>query len=644
VKKFGGYVKREKSFSTQFIQFSMLRKFISNAMGFLALIFAISSCTNIKAVSSTASSNLNLANPIFGTSVGNFQLTTVLPSQSALGSLDLVGQGGEFATYCGTITNCLCEFTYQLPSVTGTTVTTSAIFYGEANLLRCTSPVSGTDTYSIRVVVLSLAAASVSATPTATPTSYVDSSNSISINLDSGAFAGSTSFLDLTNQASYLQVQRFQCRKQEFIPNSLDNSIIDPFQSSDPKLIYPFNYYTTNVSASLLALQQAGDEAWDCSLNKTQDGSLHWWSNPNVFSASACTDPFCSGDSQLIYPQNSLVSGQIPQTNSSANGKRRSSFALASAPYGVFQIPLKAAVAPSPGANEYVTSTFSVIGYAAKVVATSTGSACPNITLPPKATWVKLWNFRATDITAPTVVTSSTAALNAGIACNASQGLFQSCATPQTVAATATPFDRSLATTTTASVNFTLASRIGFLASSSTSTGTPADACYQINSGSWVGGAETWSPSDFGFTATSTFNYSNVAGLPWNIYSAVEGLCADPNNSSVFRATLSSCQPSGDPAAIPTSSAPSDTVLGTTTLNTGNNYSDHLFVTSDVSVNDVSTMSEYTPVTYRQASDCSGTSNSLCTATQIDWQSGLTAIDTPTGDVVYPLCVVQFYD
>ena len=653
----GVNVKRE-FLSAQNIQQSSLQK-ISKVIfcsGFflllISLISLLTSCTNITSISNKSpTSTLTLSDPTSGTG-GSFQLTGVYASQQSPGTMfDMTGANSEFDTYCvGTVNGpCACEYTYNSPGI-GTVTTEGAVQYQESNLLRCLNVVpTGVTSFDVKILAKGSSLYS----------------NVITTNLSSGSFVN-TNYIDLSKEEAYLPVKRFQCRKREFIANPMSQSMIDPIQSEDPKVIYPFNFYSTNIASSLWQMQQLTSQDWDCTLTPTNDRSLQWWANPNVYSASTCTDAFCAGDAELMYPQDSLVSGKIPVNNLSANGKRRSSFYLAKQSYGVFQVSVMAAVGPST----YVSSQVASIGYAARPIPNVSGSsACPNITLPSNAIWVKLWNFRATDITSPKKVTSSPSMNStfAQVACNPVRGIFPSCDNDGSVANnTVDPtshFINSSFISTTLSVTSntpnvgptpapnTLATRVVFLSGGASSP----NACYNITSmGSTIGGGadgtETWQPSGFAFAPTIT--QQNMFGLPWGVYQQVsdplmmtQAVCTDGFNY-VSHTTGMAC-------TIPStlaSAAPSDSNLTTLALS-DSNYSDQMFVVSSSTMDDTLmrnqalSASYYNPVTYRTSVDCNSASQAGCpTGKEIHWSINIKDVGAPTGPDQYPLCVLQFTD
>ncbi len=671
---------KKQAFSSIFVE-SLLH---ARVCAVLLISFFLFSCNNLRNLASVSTSGTqNLSNPNGGDG-SSYTIIGVYDSQQSPGALfDVVSTDSQFDVFCtGTYGPCKCEYKYDSPGI-GEVVTQGDVTYQESNLIRCQNVVQG-GISSFEVKVLSSGTGNFS--------------NTISINMNSGGFVNTT-YVDLSQEDNYTEVKRFQCRKREFIPNPFSPNIADPIQSEDPKLIYPFNYYTTNVSNSLWALQSSGTQEWECTLNPNATNSLQWWANPVVFSAAACpsTNSFCSNEVELIYRRDSLDGGKVKASlASSAKGKKRSSFSLSKKQYGVFNVPVKAAVGPSNigGAGSYETSTFDVIGFASRSIPAIGGtSSCPsNITIPSNAHWVKLWNFRANNIMPPQYVKSSPAMNASGIACNPipdafgnTQRVFPSCYMTETNTATVNSewksvslYDANLVSGSTLTSNSSslyglppiwwatklnsLASRVAWL---TTNNGTHA--CYNITrmSDGGVPGSpvELWHPSPF----SEALTIDGMKNLPWNIYNAYS---LNPSAPALYQ--TAACvsgyrwlQTSSSGAACNAplkdqfklmQAEPFDN-LGPNDLKkfTENNYSDHLFVVTDPSVSDSavinSIQSEYIPVTYRTKSDCSpaadtDTQSSLnCTinpSKKISWGVTVQEIDNPTGPIVYPLCVLQF--
>ncbi len=645
-----------------------------NGISVIFLLFAtLTACNNLHGKRAPAST-VRQSDPYTDTSKGDFTLFTATPDTISPGSVyDMIGDSGshQFDTYCGgSLGTCMCEYTFDQPGV-GIQVVSTPVTYQESDLMRCSNGApTGLSTFDVRVVVVPATGGTSTGTGTTTSSTTSYASNSVTINLKSdGAFAGSTNYIDLSNAAAYVPVRRFQCRKREFIANPMDTDIIDPFQSGDPAIVYPFNYYTTNVGDSLLSMQQLGNQSWECTLTATEDRSLQWWANPNVFSLSSCTSSFCAGDGQLMAPQATMESLKIPLTNPAATGKRRASFSLSSQAYGVFQVPVMAPVSPINS----LSSTVSLIGYAAKPIPNVSGvSSCPSIPIPAKSTWVKLWHYRSTNITPPRyVTTSSSIAAIEGIACNTqsgSPGVFASCDKWNFAA-----LDKSFA------LNDTMpyvhdASRVTILAGSG--GGLSPNACYNVPVFSTSTNAdEVWTPSPYGYTFTKPgaipiYDIPNptFAGLPFNLYNylnATGSTWTRCYNTATFDSWIWNTTVGAAPAdclgtAVATSyrglatpaATPSDALQASdsTPLST-ENYNDQLFVVTDAGVDDnrmihePGAYPEYRPVTYRSLTDCPGPTNSGCTARPVDWQpiaKGVGAEDSTVD--VYPLCVLQFYD
>ena len=562
-------------------------------------------------------------------------------------------------------------------------------------MIRCPNNVpSGITTFQARITVPAATATPTTSTTSTSASTVTYASNYISGTFASGVLSGTSSYLDLTNSASYVPVQRFQCRRREYIDNPLNGGMIDPFQTQNPAVVYPFNYYTTNAASSILNLQKSSDQSWECSLNATQDHTVQWWANPTVYSSSACNNSFCLGDGSIIYPQTTLSGGKVPVTNLAATGKTRSSFYLASSSYSVFGVAVIAAVAPSPSSGTVITSasatpppgtytsaTYATIGYGAKPIANSSGgSSCPSITLPAKSRWVKIWNFRATDITPAKKVIASTSASNSAIACDTfhpdtthtalANEIFPSCEfkdpngnvfgvplNDPTVTPVANTTPSPGATPTPAPTK--MASRV--IASTVSGTSSATSACYNFSGSGgnynnftdipWdttttYTGADVWIPSSYKFD--TTISVSNMESFAWNMYA----------NAGNYTIHSDASTPANQWFSPTTYAVPSATPMDysnqlTTVALSADNYTDQLFVVTDPAVSDddmrngASSIQIYVPRTFRSAADCTATSpsDSSCVGkTQITWGIQTQAIGTTTGSDVYPLCVLQFYD
>ncbi len=601
---------------------------------------------------------------------GDFSLIQMSPDPISPGSVyALIGQNQEFEQYCNSGTStCECEFSYQQPGI-GAQILNVTPTYVEADMIRCPNQVpSGIESFDVRIRALPAQAGG---------TIYHSNRLTYSLGNGNNTNLNSAIYLDLSDENSYVPVQRYQCRKREFIANPLDKKIADPFQTVDPRVLYPFNYYTTNVSESLLRMQRGvagangastGDQSWECSLNATPDSNLHWWANPAVYSRTPCTNDFCSADGELMYPTASLSSGPVPALNftSSNTAKRRSSFSLAKRAYGVFQTPLIAAIAP----RDYLTSVYSTstspLGWAAKPVPAVNGSSsCPAIALPEGARWVKLWNFRATSIPPSPVVADSISSSASTIGCRPAKS-FASC--QRALESTVDPYSR----------NFTRESGAGWTPLDSTlpagtlssrvvmpTTGsTEASACFvHPNSAAfWSGSSDTWVMSRHKFNSSMTTDM--MKAYPWGIYSVNTTLNAcnqgDPTNEEWMNNTpCVNPMPPGSTGNL-NNPTPGDakTNLAFGSFST-QSYTDNLFIITEADVSDqqmtVDPPDEYTPVTFRAKAACmaggavSSTrvgcpNNPDFQGTEINWLNSRTEINSGSisSQYVYPLCVVQF--
>jgi hypothetical protein len=613
--------------------------------GFVISLFLFSqvlvSCTNITNRVRAPSSILQTGGS-GGTSSGAFQLVGIVtePGNGAL--YNLIGQNAEFDVFCGgSYGTCMCEYTYTQSGL-GVQTQETPVTYQESNLVRCLSGVPvGISSFTVKITV------------SGTNGSY--ESNALTASFGpGGTFLNIPTFIDVTDPMSYQAVQRYQCRKLEFIASPFDGTFLDPIQSQDPRVIYPFNFYTTNVGESLLALQinPTGSQGWDCTLTPTPDYSLHWWANPMVFSETPCTGPFCAGDGELMYPTSELSGDKIPvSTGSAATGKRRSTFSLLKKPYGVFQVPVIAATAPNTYVNSFFSGqsinaglTLAPLGYAAAAVTGPGGtSSCPSIDIPLTARWVKLWSYRATNLNPPRRVVGTDASVFAPLACwpdHNAIGLFDSCSyNPDTNVSTATTASRSIAQLSSSQI---FATRVALENGGGGGSANPS-ACYNILSAN----SNIFEPSTFGFTGgvmlTSKYwgRYASATTSSWNAMSIFGGTggikfahqlpIRDPNLNGQLEDPVT-------PAQVNSVSGRSDP------------YSDYLFVVTDPAVSDSSmgsplSVSHYRPVTYRTKGACSGTSRASCSDTdKIEWLINTKNVNDPNGAEVYPLCVLQFMD
>ncbi len=641
----------------------------------------ISACTNFnvdRLPSSISGSDIGVS-PVL-VSGGAFVLSEVHASADGSGSsFDLIGMNGEFDNFCTGSATCQCKFTYTQTNV-GTVEQSTTIDYQESDLIRCSNPIpAGISPFTVQVV-----------------NSNTLASNELSISMNNNTFGGSSMYLDLTKPDSYLMAQRFQCRSRQSIMNIMSGNIIDPFQSEDPDVMYPFNFYTTNISETILKMQKGTPPQWQCSLTPTYDYTLPEWANPYVFSAESCVgNSFCNGDAELIYPTNDLTSEKIPVTNVALTGKSRSSFFLAKQNFGVFDAPVRAMNVPvgahgplQDASTNELNAYGAIIGYGARPIPNSNQtSSCPNIQLPPNSRWVKLWQFRATNLEQPQIVVGSQAVQQTGgIACFAGDtDIFPGCKAfdcddtsngmgwgPATCllgsnnssALWVEPTATNTLDAMTASNSFTcsgascpgLVDRITVLSSAFGGGGPTPNACYQVvdditssndGFGEWrTSGEEQWIRGNF------LFNFESVPDLtPMTMADAVTDSEWGMLNSLPWGISLDKTTFWNGAPPEYTYDIPKDTNLDIEPL-LGNsdpgNFTDYLFVLTPASVNDSSMINnnlpQYRPVTYRKKADCASNSAALCgDSNKVEWGILTTGFGNGAANS-FPLCVLQFYE
>lgn len=661
----------------------------ASVFAFVLMTF-ISSCANFGNSNSISASQATQTS-VTSTNATAITLLQVVAAADGSANFDFVGQNGQFDQYCsGTtsgITNaCECEYSYTQNGIGAQTVDETPL-YQETDLLRCANGVPAGITSFTAIVKT---------------TNGTYQSNPITVTMNNNNFGGSQLFLDLSNLNSYLQVQRFQCRIRWTIGNMLQGTatngmIYDPFQSEDPSIIYPFNFYTTSVGQSIVQIQATAGGSWDCTLTPAANYALPSWANPLVFSQQPCTsDPFCSGEGdggQLMYPPTSLTSGKIPvSVGSTANGHTRASFYLAQSSYGVFNQPLNAMAVPTgntaPTTNGNTAGV--AIGYAAQSIPNSTGtSSCPNIQLPPNTYWVKVWGWRATNVTPSQYVQSTNSSYNSGgIACVAggtsASAVFAGCTDQTSFNTTAgrtpasddvgiLPFSPTPLDNITSPTANQLASRVIMAAGG-------MNACYNIGGPNNVNppsnfninnASEVWQRGNFIFNQeiNATYNtpyssnspptwvegsqsdwlafvtqaeWTSMQNLPWNInlpalQTTAPGYLDGRNQPIEYE-------------GVPNDSNRNAFVLQSLGVSGSNdNYNDYLFTVTPVTVDDTamrnggSNVSQYFPVSYRNMAACPGPTTVGCgSEEQVNWQIDTVGFSNQaTGQDFFPVCAIQ---
>ena len=308
-------------------------------------------------------------------------LNHLLPTQL----LDLVGDGtGKLGQICaatdqqdpnttGGTSACSCNFKFSSPTAPNQSVI-QPVIYHESNLVRCNY--STVIPYNVTSFQISLVIPSSGA-----------ASKSVQFKL------GTSNGLDPTLATSYQKVSRFLCKGLLTVSYLLDSNIYDPYQSEDPHITYPLDYYTPNFGQSLAYFVNSGDTSNECP------------AQPDTSSIPILSvDPF-NGSNSIDPPP----LGQFD----------RSTFYLASKPTSVFTVPVNSNIAPSVMSNADSQGNFTVappLGYGANFVTTGGIESCPNIPIPTGYQWVKVWLFRASLPSRASFIPANTSL--SAIACN----------------------------------------------------------------------------------------------------------------------------------------------------------------------------------------------------------------------------------
>lgn len=294
------------------------------------------------------------------------------------GSFDLIGDGtGKIGQYCSATTGSVCSCRFQYVNASGVSEAPEVpISYKEQDLARCSSAILPTGITEVKISI-----------------HHISSDNYSNETIF--RFNGPNMGFNPSDPDSYLGIKRFQCKEVLLVPYLFDGRMYDPFQSSDPELAYPLNYYTPNFGASLLSFVKnpinapsGNGPGWKC---PSRIDDPEFLPTQTVFSVEAD-----SGGSKRIFP----VQGSAFD---------RSTFHLARVPSGAFNVPVNAAMAPNTYTSLPATGTSATgpssrfsqspppIGYGAAPVQDASGSeSCPStVPIPPGYQWVKVWQFRA---------------------------------------------------------------------------------------------------------------------------------------------------------------------------------------------------------------------------------------------------------
>jgi hypothetical protein len=398
---------------------SPVRGFRAALMALLAAFsFAASGClTNFGATRSLSSGGgggndeVEQENPFAGGGANSALLTlsrVVKSATTPAAHLDLHGDGsGSFGNYCVSSgggnsptgpSTCSCNYSYIRPDGNSESFNTDTI-YREDNMIRCdySSVPAGVTQMRVRIHLTSVDAYS----------------NEVVFR-----FSGGAGVISSTDTASFLRVQRYQCKQALYIPNPFDSRVIDPFMSEDSKFAFMGNFYTTNMGLALAHFadfnRQSGnfnspghtDAGWIC---PTTPNDSSFGADLTLYSVA----PDGSGNFKLHPPSD-------PTTD-------RSTFYLAKQATGAFTVPFNSFSVPgeatqvSQGGQAQPGGPLPPMGYGAAPIRNTVDGeeSCPgsDVAIPSGFKWVKVWAFRGTIVDRDYETSSNFSGIR-GLACN----------------------------------------------------------------------------------------------------------------------------------------------------------------------------------------------------------------------------------
>ncbi len=340
----------------------------------------------------TTSGVLTISRVVKNATTPNKTVDIVGDGTNAMGNICVPSDGSSPLVTTST-TVCNCTFAYNTTLEPNQSIDVP-VTYHETNLLRCNYNTLPSDVTSFNLSI------------------HLTSSNSYSNVVNFNLATGGTT-LDLTNPTSFTTPIRYQCRDIVNILYSLDSGgsgIYDPFQSEDPHMTYPLDYYATNLYSAVTSYVGAGASSWRCpsvlnpnqylansvfpgdssGLSALQQFTAANYVNLNIYSIG----PLSGGGGSMIYPP-------------TAGTFDRSTFYLATQASGIFNVAVNAYIAPNiisvtpPSVPAAAAASPPPLGYG--VTPTPIGTAgsgqetCPDtsVAIPPNYHWVKVWLFRA---------------------------------------------------------------------------------------------------------------------------------------------------------------------------------------------------------------------------------------------------------
>ena len=360
--------------------------------GALALFYLLllNSCTtNFNPGALIRGNTVTASTPNSGTttdgSQGAFLITRVIPDRTFTSLLNILGDGsGTIGNFCvstdgatsSSTSNslCMCTFAYNTPSAPNQQIDIPVVYH-ETDLVRCPNSAIPSDATQVTISIHVMGADFYS--------------NSITYPVGK-----SSSTLDTSDINSFAKVLRYQCRDKVWIPYLFDGSIYDPYQSEDPHLTYPLDFYTSNLGATIAMYAggvstHPGLEFWDCPTILTPERYLidpkheEAYEKDNNMNLWVYSWGNLNGDKR-IYP---------PTKGADID---RSTFYLAKSSSGAFTVPVNAYVAPLIISG--TSSDNPPLGYGVRPVVSGgngTDTCLDTIPIPPGFRWVKVWLYRA---------------------------------------------------------------------------------------------------------------------------------------------------------------------------------------------------------------------------------------------------------
>lgn len=358
--------------------------------------------------SSSGTDAVDQSNPFAGGAANSALITlsrVVKSSLTPTSTLDLFGDGsGAFGGYCtssgsgtGNTGPSTCACTYSFTRSDGSTegFDTDTV-YREDDMIRCDYTGVPSDVTLMRVKI---------------HLTNVDAySNELTFRFSGGA--GSVS---PTDAASFLRVQRYQCKQALYIPHPFDDKVIDPFMSEDSAFAFMGNFYTTNMGLALAHFADPNRQSGQFSSTAHTEGGWVCPTSPNDSSFGVDLTLYSvapdSGGNFKLYPP-------------SDPSNDRSTFYLAKEATGAFTVPFHTIAVPVEATTSGTPTAggpLGAIGYGASPIrGTVDGEeSCPgsDVSIPSGYKWVKVWSFVGTVQDRARVTSSHFAGID-GIGCN----------------------------------------------------------------------------------------------------------------------------------------------------------------------------------------------------------------------------------